>query len=116
LETDNYSCFGCLQVCGAAHSGWRGTLEMIDAAVIDVMLTRFECKVKNIVVAIGPSIAPCCFEVGEDVAEKFTTAFGDSVVVRRDGQPKPFIDLRLSIRLQLEKKGVLPKNIDDGTR
>ena len=89
---------------------------MIDAAVIDVMLTRFECKVRNIVVAIGPSIAPCCCEVGEDVAEKFTTAFGDSVVVRRDGQPKPFIDLRLSIRLQLEKKGVLPKNIDDGTR
>ena len=105
-----------LQVCGAAHSGWRGTLDMIDAAVIDVMLTRFECKVKNIVVAIGPSIAPCCFEVGDDVAEKFTTAFGDSVVVWTEGQPRPFVDLRLSIRLQLEKKGVPPKNIDDGTR
>lgn len=104
------------QVCGAAHSGWRGTVDMIDAAVIDVMLTRFECKVKNILVAIGPSIGPCCFEVGDDVAEKFTTAFGDSVVVRREGKPRPFVDLRLSIRLQLEKKGVLPKNIDDGTR
>jgi len=89
---------------------------MIDAAVIDVMLTRFECKVKNIVVTIGPSIGPCCFEVGEDVAEKFTTAFGDSVVVQREGKPRPFIDLRLSIRLQLEKKGVIPKSIDDGTR
>lgn len=103
------------KVCGAAHSGWRGTLDMIDAAVIDVLLTRFECKVKNIVVAIGPSIGPCCFEVGDDVAEKFTTAFGDSVVVQREGEPRPFVDLRLSIRLQLEKKGVPPKNIDDGT-
>lgn len=89
---------------------------MINAAVIEIMLTKFECKVKNIRVAIGPSIAPCCFEVGEDVAEKFSKAFGDSVVVKKEGQPRPFVDLRLSIRHQLEKKGVLPKNIDDGTR
>lgn len=102
-------------MCGAAHSGWRGTLEMISTAVIEVMLTRFECKIKNIRVAIGPSIGPCCFEVGEDVAEKFSKAFGDSVVVKKEGQPRPFVDLRLSIRLQLEKKGVIPKNIDDGT-
>ena len=52
---------------------------------------------------------------GEDVAEKFSKAFGDSVVVKREGQPRPFVDLRLSIRIQLEKKGVIPKNIDDGT-
>ena len=89
---------------------------MIGAAVVDVMLTRFECKVKNIQVAIGPSIGPCCFEVGEEEAEKFAEAFNDSVVVRKDGSPCPFIDLRLSIRMQLEKKGVLPKNIDDNTR
>lgn len=88
---------------------------MISAAVIDVMLTRFECKVKNIRVALGPSIGPCCFEVGEDVAEKFSKAFGEKVVVKREGQPHPFVDLRLSIRLQLENKGVMSKNIDDGT-
>ena len=88
---------------------------MISVAVVDVMLTRFECKIKNIRVAIGPSLAPCCFEVGEDVAEKFSKAFGDSVVEKREGQPRPFVDLRLSIRLQLEKKGVIAKHIDDGT-
>lgn len=104
------------KVCGVAHSGWRGTLAMIDAAVVDVMLTRFECKVKNIQVAIGPSIGPCCFEVGEEEAEKFSEAFNDGVVVRKHGSPRPFVDLRLSIRIQLEKKGVLPKNIDDDTR
>ena len=106
----------CFQVCGAAHSGWRGTLDMIDAAVVDVMLTRFECKVKNIQVAVGPSIGPCCFEVDEDVAEKFKEAFGDNVVVRREGESRPFVNLRQSIRVQLERKGVLPKNIDDDTR
>lgn len=88
---------------------------MISAAVVEIMLTKLECKLKNIRVAIGPSIGPCCFEVGEDVAEQFSKAFGDSVVVKKDGQPRPFLDLRLSIRLQLEKKGVIPKNIDDGT-
>lgn len=103
------------KVCAAAHSGWRGTLDLIDAAVIDIMTTRFECKVKNIRVAIGPSIGPCCFEVGDDVAESFSKALGDSVVVKKEGKPRPFVDLRLSVRIQLEKKGVIPKNIDDGT-
>lgn len=87
----------------------------IDAAVVDIMTTRFECKIKNITVAIGPCIGPCCFEVGDDVAESFSEAFGDVVVVKNEEQARPFVDLRLSIRLQLEKKGVMPKNIDDGT-
>ena len=30
--------------------------------------------------AIGPSIAPCCYEVGEEVAAPFREAFGDDVV------------------------------------
>ena len=80
------------------------------------MTTRFECKIKNIRVAIGPCIGPCCFEVGDDVAESFSEAFSDTVVVKQEGEPRPFVDLRLSIRLQLENKGVMPKNIDDGTR
>lgn len=108
-------CDSVKKVCAAAHSGWRGTLYRIDAAVVDIMTTRFECKIKNITVAIGPCIGPCCFEVGDDVAESFSEAFGDVVVVKNEEQARPFVDLRLSIRLQLEKKGVMPKNIDDGT-
>lgn len=72
---------------------------MIDVVVIDVLLIRFECKVKNIVVVIGSLIGLCCFEVGDDVVEKFIIVFGDSVVVWREGEFCFFVDLCFLIRL-----------------
>ena len=33
----------------------------------------------GIAAAIGPGIGPCCYEVGEEVAEPFRTRFGDDV-------------------------------------
>ena len=36
---------------------------------------------------IGPSIGPCCYEVGDEVATPFRQAFGDDVV--RDGEARP---------------------------
>ena len=38
---------------------------------------------RSLAAAIGPSIGPCCYEVGEEVATPFREAFGDDVV--RDG-------------------------------
>lgn len=66
-------------------------------------------------VATGPTIGPCCFEVGEDVAQQFA-AICSNVVVRKENAPKPFVDLRKTTRYLLEKYGVLPQNIDDNTR
>lgn len=103
------------KICAAAHSGWRGTLANISHEVLRVMGERFACDVKNICVAIGPTIGPCCFEVGEDVAEKFAAICSD-VVVRKENKPKPFVDLRKTTRVLLEKYGILPENIDDGSR
>lgn len=105
-----------LQVCGAAHSGWRGTLARISENVLDVFTQRFSCDVKDILVTVGPSIGPCCFEVGDDLAEQFLNEAGEAVVLRKEGSPRPFVNMRLVIRKQLEQKGVLPKNIEDGTR
>ena len=105
-----------LQVCAAAHSGWRGTLARISQNVLHVFLQRFSCDTKDIYVAMGPSIGSCCFEVGEDLAEQFVSEAGEDVIVRKEGFPRPFVDLRRTIRKQLEGKGVSPENIDDGTR
>jgi hypothetical protein len=102
-------------VCGAAHSGWRGTLAKISHAVLNVMMERFSCDIKNICVAVGPSIGPCCFEVGEDVAEQFA-AISKDVVIRKENAPKPFVDLHKTTRMLLEKYGVVPEKIDDGSR
>jgi len=58
---------------GILHAGWRGLLAGIVAAGVRALGGR------SLVAAIGPSIGPCCYEVGEDVAEPFQQAFGEDV-------------------------------------
>jgi polyphenol oxidase len=76
------------------HVGWRGLLEGIVEngvrAIADGPLTA----------AIGPGIGPCCYEVGDDVAEPYRAAFGDEVI--RDGR----LDLWRATALALERAGV----------
>ncbi|EDO36128.1 predicted protein, partial [Nematostella vectensis] len=102
------------KICGIAHAGWKGVLAGVSQAVIEVMKNRFMCNSRDIRVAIGPSIGPCCFEVGEDVAEQFAKINPD-VVVKKEGAPKPFVDLRKTSRIVLEGLGIPSLNIDDGT-
>jgi hypothetical protein len=60
---------------GILHAGWRGLLAGIVAAGVRALGAR------SVAAAIGPSIGPCCYEVGEEVATPFREAFGDDVVV-----------------------------------
>ena len=55
----------------AAHAGWRGTALRVAAAVVNAMKTSFGSRPADLVAAIGPSIGPCCYEVGGDVRERF---------------------------------------------
>jgi polyphenol oxidase len=57
------------------HAGWRGLLAGIVAAGVRAIGAR------KLVAAIGPSIGPCCYEVGDEVAAPFRQAFGDDVVL-----------------------------------
>jgi YfiH family protein len=56
------------------HAGWRGLLAGIVAAGVRAI------GAPKLVAAIGPSIGPCCYEVGEEVAAPFRQAFGEDVV------------------------------------
>jgi polyphenol oxidase len=76
------------------HVGWRGLLEGIvqnGAAALDG---------GELAAAIGPGIGPCCYEVGPDVAEPFTAAFGTEVLT--DGK----LDLWRAAELALRRAGV----------
>ena len=76
------------------HAGWRGLLAGIVAAGVRALGSR------TLAAAIGPSIGPCCYEVGEEVATPFRQAFGDDVV--RDGK----LDLWTSAERALRAHGV----------
>ena len=58
-------------ICGAVHSGWRGTLGSISAVAIDKMC-GMGSKRENIIAAIGPCAGVCCYEVGAELYDYFT--------------------------------------------
>ena len=86
-----------------AHGGWRGILggivQQAGRATIGAPATA----------VIGPSIGPCCFTVGEEVAEAFAARFGPEVVLRTspaEGRQAPRVDLWAAVTRALEELGV----------
>ena len=66
LTADSGSC-----AVGAAHVGWRGLASRVPAALVAAMAREFGSRPSDLIIAAGPSIGPCCYEVGEDVRERF---------------------------------------------
>ncbi|MBO4907356.1 MAG: peptidoglycan editing factor PgeF [Bacteroidaceae bacterium] len=58
----------------AAHAGWRGTVAGIARLTIKAMHDTFGTCPENVECAIGPSIGPEAFEVGDEVYEAFAYA------------------------------------------
>jgi YfiH family protein len=76
------------------HAGWRGLLAGVAGSGVRALAGG------RLVAAIGPCIGPCCYEVGEEVAEPYREAFGDDVV--RDGR----LDLGTAAERALRAAGV----------
>lgn len=45
---------------GLVHSGWKGTAGKIVLTAIERMMLEFNSKPHNLLMALGPSIQPCC--------------------------------------------------------
>jgi hypothetical protein len=66
------------QVVGLSHAGWRGTLSGVGPATVEAMQRTFGSHPRDVLAGIGPSIGPCCYEVGPEVIEQVQVAFGVS--------------------------------------
>ena len=117
----------------AIHAGWRGTLARIAAKTIGKMQMHFGTNPRDLLAAIGPSIGPCCYEVGTEVATQFLSQFPDAPAYfdefRTGDEPNPIqwlnmmppghqpppkgvlLDLRKANRSQLLAAGLRPQNI-----
>jgi YfiH family protein len=96
----------------AVHAGWRGAVRGVVAATVDALGREAGTRPSALVAAIGPHIRVDAFEVGDDVATEISAAAQGRRVVRGNG-PRPFVDLSLVVRAQLEALGVPADAIDD---
>ena len=101
------------KVIGLAHSGWRGTLIEISLNVIKKMQEHYGTKVSDVFVGIGPGIDSCCFEVREDVFNKFYNGLIYSrPFLRSRLYGKYDIDLKAIVRQGLLNLGIRKDNIE----
>jgi hypothetical protein len=102
------------KVVSAIHAGWRGSHLNISAKAVVAMQSDYGSNPKDILAGIGPSIGPCCFEVGRDVWGELERdySYGKQVLVHGK-EEKAWVDLVQLNRLQLIEAGLRPEKVHD---
>ena len=91
---------------GLVHGGWRSTKEDIAFTTIKLMQKQFGTNPQDLLVAFGPAIRSCSFEVEEDFKKIFPKD-----IQERDG--KLYMDLAGANKKQILRAGVKIENIFD---
>jgi YfiH family protein len=90
---------------GAIHVGWRSFV----AGILDNLFQAFvslDVNKNDVLILIGPSIGPCCFEVGGEVA----ALFDEDAVNERDSHL--YVDLNRAVRNKIASNGVANHNTE----
>lgn len=100
---------------GLSHSGWRGTVNKMGKVTVETMTREYGSNPADIITAIGPSICQECYEVSEDVAEAFASAFPSKEILKKgrtteEGQ-KYQLDLWRANELVLLEAGISEEHI-----
>jgi polyphenol oxidase len=91
----------------AVHAGWRGTLAGVGVVAVKRMAAEYNSQPENLRVAIGASAGPCCYEVGTDVIDAFSSKFPEgSKLFTPTREGHALVDLLKSNRDQLIASGV----------
>ena len=123
---------------GVFHAGWRGTIQRIVEKGVGEMRRQFDSRPADLKAAIGPGIRGCCYQVGQEVRDKFDSQFRYAKELFRETKetneiherypllfltsrapghselPKQiFLDLAEANRWQLVAAGVPTRNISD---
>lgn len=99
------------RAAAAVHAGWRGIVAQVVPAAV-ASLSRRGVDPAGLLAAIGPSIGPCCYEVGRDVADRVVEASGGPEgLVAPSGSDRVVLDLGRAVREQLTRAGIAPESI-----
>jgi YfiH family protein len=94
----------------AVHSGWKGTLAGILLKAIEKMEKNYGTKGEDIAAFIGPHNRQCCYEVGEEIVQKFKSSEISKDVNLFNGRNLSMINC---VKHQLRLKNVEETNIND---
>lgn len=98
------------KIIGAVHAGWRGVYLGIVTKVISEIILLGGIP-SRIMIAVGPHIKECCYEVSKDLVLQFSKICNDKKCIEyRDS--RIFLNLDKVVLSQTAKFGVPRKNID----
>lgn len=99
---------------GLAHAGWKGTYSEIAKKTIDKMKELYNSKEENLICIIGPSIGECCYEVSEELYNKFKSKFNSNEEVLYSKKNESYyLNLQNINKNILKNCGVKIENIID---
>lgn len=101
-------------IAANVHAGWKGVINKIYINAINIMIEKFNSKVEDLIVCIGPSIRKCCFSSEEEsFKEKFTSVFKytDEYLEYENNSKRFHIDLIHILKHEFKNIGILDKNI-----
>ncbi|WP_232698399.1 peptidoglycan editing factor PgeF [Brevibacillus daliensis] len=98
---------------GVAHAGWKGSVSNIGKSMITALTGEYGTNPGQLLVAIGPSIGVCCYEVDERVMAEVRKATDDweQVATPSEQSDRYMLDLRLLNERLLIDAGVDPAHI-----
>ncbi|MGN1153177.1 MAG: peptidoglycan editing factor PgeF [Candidatus Gastranaerophilaceae bacterium] len=94
------------------HAGWRGTVAKIAIKTVEQMKETYLSNVNDIYAVIGPSIAICCYNVGEDVYKQLKSSVSNILPFENHIYDKIYVDLKGINKQQLIDIGISKDNID----
>lgn len=98
---------------GIAHAGWRGTVGSMAGEMARAMRATYGTRPEDLRVVIGPSIGPCCYEVGTDVIAAARTMLPDAGdLLLGVNEHHAHFDLWRANQTTLLRAGVLPEHIE----
>jgi polyphenol oxidase len=101
------------KVIAAVHAGWRGTVKKIAVATVQKMTAKFGSDPANIIAAIGPSISPAIYEVGDEVTDAVLRSIPNArKAIHQKPTGKNHVDLWEANRQVLLLAGLRTENIE----
>jgi len=95
----------------AIHCGWRSLALGLAAKGVRALLNLTGSDPDGLVAAMGPSIGPCCYEVGKEVRNAFSPGQFEWLFESRGDNL--YLDLAAGAKSQMLSEGMAPETIEE---